>query len=287
MRKAAMGFLVCVLFLGTAVSVAAALPPGGGPDGQGIERASEVSHAVSIEDGQLVLPNQSAGGQPSLPQPKESELTKIVFIRYAPDRLPAKVSCDGDGVCESGENASCADCKGTDEAVKTTCYAFLSGAKPKWPQAEPYLASSALLKSVSDVATSTWEAPVRKDIFLGTATIGSAPWGQYDFINSVSFGDYSEDGVLGVTALWYLSKTIYEYDIMLDTDFFPGGQEVAGSYDLNTVVLHEFGHAAGLGDLYDSACGNQVMYGYLDAGEVKLVLQSGDIKGITTLYGVK
>ncbi len=64
---------------------------------------------------------------------------------------------------------------------------------------------------------------------------------------------------------------------MFDTDYFPG------SIDLDTVVLHEFGHGAGLADLYESVCRDEVMYGYYK-GE-KTELQEGDIAGIKILYG--
>ena len=40
-----------------------------------------------------------------------------------------------------------------------------------------------------------------------------------------------------------------------------------------------------VGDLYDGACQDQVMYYQLGPGEVKSVLQDGDIAGIQVLYG--
>jgi hypothetical protein len=89
--------------------------------------------------------------------------------------------------------------------------------------------------------------------------------------------------VIAVTALWYLGSYIYEYDIMFDYDYFPNGQE--GAYDLETVALHEFGHAAGLNDLYSTACSDQVMYGYLSLGETRTTFGNGDITGIQILYG--
>ena len=66
---------------------------------------------------------------------------------------------------------------------------------------------------------------------------------------------------------------------MLDVDYFPNG-----SLDLDTVVLHEFGHAAGLNDLYDTTCQDEVMY-WLYQG-VRTVLGEGDTLGIQTLYGI-
>ncbi len=53
--------------------------------------------------------------------------------------------------------------------------------------------------------------------------------------------------------------------------------------DLDTVTLHEFGHAAGLDDLYNIECSGEVMYRYYV--EPKTKLKSGDIAGIKKLYG--
>jgi hypothetical protein len=58
--------------------------------------------------------------------------------------------------------------------------------------------------------------------------------------------------------------------------------QLYSSYDLQTVVAHEFGHALGLGESYVSTA---VMYGYYNG--IKQALTSDDIAGIQSIYGTR
>lgn len=281
MKKIGLGILIALVTGVFTVGVALALP-----EVPGIEKAKEKSPAIDEVTRDVVAPPPSVT---PFPQLSESELTKIVFIRYAPGKEPV---CDNDGICEPRENwKNCSnDCaKGGEEEPppETTCYGFLAGSKPKWNWVEDFVYSDENLAAPSFNAVITWEAPVSGDIFGAGSYDTGYDWGVYDYTNSVNYGDYDDTGmcptaepcVIGVTAIWFRAKNIYEYDIMFDTDFFPG------NFDLPTVTLHEFGHAAGLDDLYDVACVDNAMYGYLSEGEVKTTLSSGDVTGIQTLYG--
>lgn len=264
MKKILLGILIG--FIGTALTVGIAYAL---PTNKGINKAKEVSPAITDEG--VKAPPEFVADLP------EIQLTKIVFIRYAPGFAKDR-PCNNDGVCDANEKGWCGDCKGGEEESPTTaCYEFLAGSKPHWNWIEDYYYSTSGLGTSSGWVTEVWNGAISATIF-GSGASGTYPWGVYDYTNSISFGNYPEAGVIAVTAVWFRGKNIYEYDIMFDTDYFPNS-----GVDLDTVVLHEFGHGAGLGDLYDSICIDNVMYGYYEG--VKTNLGDGDITGIQILYG--
>jgi len=69
-------------------------------------------------------------------------------------------------------------------------------------------------------------------------------------------------------------------DILLNSNI---NWQIGSSYDLETVVAHEFGHALGLGD--ESTDSSAVMYGTYNG--IKTALNSDDIAGIQSIYGTR
>ena len=170
-------------------------------------------------------------------------------------------------------------------AKTTTCYKLAGW---KWSGPITYTINPnypALIDAIS-LATTEWGQNTHADLFNDNEQ-GTYPWGVRDYKNSVSYGDYSTDGVIAVTSTWYsrATKTAVESDILFDTDF-KWGTEDPLSMDIQNIATHEIGHTLGLSDLYTSSCSAVTMYGYSWEGDFeKSSLELPDITGLQKLYG--
>ena len=230
-------------------------------------------------------------------------LEKVVFIHYKKEN--ARV-CDYDGVCEPelGENPSCADCKkDVEEPETSSCYAFLDK-WAKWKELpvnyvidpdNPDGLTESFVTSAISAGAEEWDAHTTADLF-GTYSIDyNSSWDSNtpDGRNELLFGNYPQDGVIAVAIVWgYFTgppgqRKIIEFDVLFDMDFTWGDATADSSVmDLQNIATHEIGHGVGLGDLYDTVCAEETMYGYSTEGETKKqTLESGDISGIQSLYG--
>lgn len=92
-------------------------------------------------------------------------------------------------------------------------------------------------------------------------------------------------GILGRTTYWYYTDSgeIVEADMMLNTlyDWAAGNTVPSGRFDVESVVLHEFGHWLSLGHDSEPAA---VMYAGLPPGVKKRKLHASDIAGICHIY---
>ncbi|MGH7927638.1 MAG: hypothetical protein ACREQV_07575, partial [Candidatus Binatia bacterium] len=113
-----------------------------------------------------------------------------------------------------------------------------------------------------------------------------------DMVNAVLWKRLRRS-MLGVTYVWY-SRVLGDV-VEADTVFnkrhpwaiFPNSPECQNSpdaYDLQNIATHEFGHWAGLDDLFDDSDKDLTMYGFGAGGEIKKrTLGTGDVSGKNTL----
>ncbi len=185
----------------------------------------------------------------------------------------------------------------------TACYGFLA-TDAKW-KGTPELwivnpANTRILDSsfVFDTLTAgiaKWETAAAFNI-LGNGTMTDtalvADTTSPDNQNEVYFADLSDPNTIAVTIVWGIfggppsNRQLVEWDQIYDDatyDWSMSGEP--GKMDFENIATHELGHSVGMGDLYNSNCSNETMYGYAAYGETKKRdLNAGDIIGVNKLY---
>jgi hypothetical protein len=145
-------------------------------------------------------------------------------------------------------------------------------------------ALSAALTTWTNVDSSTFVYALNSsDTDRCPSLVRECPGRQYfDGNNDIGWLDIKNRSVLGVT--WYGTSTD-EFDMVLDNATFNWyvGADVTsipdGSYDTQTVWLHELGHGLGLGHSDDLSA---VMYAYYQGPHRSL--SQDDVDGIISLY---
>ena len=183
----------------------------------------------------------------------------------------------------------------------SSCYTFLaSGAK--WKSVENYIVNPVNTRELNELFVRSnlakdigkWETASGADI-LGDEIEGIVDGdniGNLNNQNEVMFADIDSPGAIGVTIVWGIfggrpsNRVLVEWDMVFDdADFDWSAIGEAGKMDFENIATHELGHAVGMGDLYNSECSEQTMYGYASYGETKKRdLNTGDIAGINKLY---
>jgi len=139
--------------------------------------------------------------------------------------------------------------------------------------------------TVITASAETWDSKTGAAVFSyqGTTTRTA---GKYDGYNVVAWGRY-QAGVIAVTYIWYSGSKILETDTRLNTFYQWSLSGEAEKMDVQNIMTHEFGHWAGLNDLYSDADYWLTMYGYSSYGETyKQTLGLGDILGLQAVYGL-
>ena len=124
-------------------------------------------------------------------------------------------------------------------------------------------------------------------VYAGTTTANTDACEDHaDGVNTVAYVTTLQSGVLGLTCTYYTSddsSVVLEFDMRLNWTFDWGAGPTIGAnqYDLASTVLHEFGHAAGLGH---SSLSTAVMYFALAKHTMKRTLTFDDTSGLRAQY---
>ncbi|MDO8575053.1 MAG: matrixin family metalloprotease [bacterium] len=184
----------------------------------------------------------------------------------------------------------------------TACYGFLAK-DAKWKWLENWVVNPSNTRGLdqtfvfnnltSDIAK--WETAAAYNILGDGATTGAALVADTvapDNQNEVYFADIANSNTIAVTIIWGIfggptyNRKLVEWDMVFDdTTYNWSALGEPDKMDFENIATHELGHAMGMGDLYNSSCANETMYGYAAFGEtIKRTLNAGDITGINKLY---
>ena len=145
--------------------------------------------------------------------------------------------------------------------------------------------TEAQVVDVITVSAETWDKETSAQVFSYVASTDKTS-GNLDGYNVVDWGRY-RNGVIAVTMIWRYAASgdIAEVDMKLNTRYSWSLSGEAGKMDVQNIVTHEFGHWAGLNDLYASEDGLLTMYGYSGYGVTyQRTLGLGDSLGIQAVY---
>jgi hypothetical protein len=164
------------------------------------------------------------------------------------------------------------------------------------PMGENYLVTENCLDCSGEAtaiqnAAATWNKAGAKFAFSygGTTTINNDPSVQ-DGINCISWSStYFPEGTttLAETTYWYntISGNISECDCVFNGRYTwsTAATTPSGQFDVESVMLHEFGHYLSLGH---STVPDAVLWEFIESGTQKRNLNADDIAGIIAIYGV-
>lgn len=136
-------------------------------------------------------------------------------------------------------------------------------------------------------AAGTWSQVPIANLTFQYAGRTSSTSTSYNGVNEIVFMNKGLGERGAAAQIWYKRDlTLVEADIWIndDYDWNAKGTPDAHELDLQSVLLHEFGHWLVLGHLADA---DTVMYPKIPAGVVKHQLHQDDEQGISTIYPCK
>lgn len=157
---------------------------------------------------------------------------------------------------------------------------------------EPSNLSNTAVQNVVANSFGTWSTADSKQIFKYDGAT-SAKTAKFDGTNAILWKPITSSAI-AITYIWYYSSThvVVETDTVFNSRYqwsvnTPSSGDCAGqagTYDLQNIGTHEFGHWIGLDDLYKTADKDLTMYGYGELGELKKdTLGKGDITGVNAI----
>lgn len=131
-------------------------------------------------------------------------------------------------------------------------------------------------------AHQTWNAdPADFNFTYGGAASNAAP--ANDGVNQIRWG--TTNGSLATTTIWFNTTTgdISEADCVFDDSFTwsTANPTPAGQTDIESVMLHEFGHMLGL----DHSTPPAIMQPTIPSGTQRRALNADDQQGVQAIYG--
>ena len=208
----------------------------------------------------------------------KAKLYRVDYIHYVKDTANAKPTASA-------------------RPSKTAVGYKLTGYKWLWQESFAFnldnLPSPLEADTVAEVITNsakTWDDKTSFALFSYTSATTDEPYQVYDETNTIAFGDLGNTGIIAQTTWWYsrAGKAILEFDMCFNTQFkwSASGESVADAMDIQNIATHEFGHAVGLADIYNSNYDYVTMYGYSSYGDIeKISLDGWDIAGLQKIYG--
>jgi hypothetical protein len=173
-------------------------------------------------------------------------------------------------------------------------YAYkISGIKPE-TNTVSWHANATSLPYAGITAADTWNAAASGRFKF---SYSSYSYGQVDYKDNrsdVGLANLAELGFSQSAVGIFISKlnsgnTYSHFDILLNTRWNWGTGSGDGYYDYQGILTHEFGHAVGLDDVYDSYLSNVTMYGYATQWPntflIKRTLKVDDINGLYAIWG--
>ena len=142
-------------------------------------------------------------------------------------------------------------------------------------------------------AIETWNGVSGASIYATTNAVYDG-WGGNNSENEIgwinvgwSFGP----GAVAVARTWYVpaTMTVVEVDILfngLHHSFYTASDDDGEDFFVETIALHEFGHAVSLLDLYGGEDSERTMFGVATARSEDVTLHAGDVAAVEYAYPV-